>query len=186
LTALAPKRFKGSAEKFDNDFFKEIMATLPETDAFFQNAVEFQTSLKDQKGKLQERIKNPTSTPAPRPPVKDAATKQFEELMKKVDDLAGASKIGQAIAVLSKATVNTRFAAQKEMRLKELKAKHGGFNTLFNESTEPTGMTDDPGSDTLPDPSEDDPSAEEDPNPEEDPGEDDYHQEAVLEEQEEE
>ncbi|GGA92739.1 hypothetical protein [Puia dinghuensis] len=139
LTALPPKQFKGTAEKFDNDLFNCLEPALLETEDFFRNATEFQTKLKEQKGNLQERIKNPGSTPTPRPPVKDAATKQFEELMKKVDELVADNKIGQAIAVLTKATVNSRFVGQKELRLKELKAKHGGFNLFDQPEETPTG-----------------------------------------------
>lgn len=133
---IPPLHFTGTPEDFDHHLIEELRKPVAETATFFRNKHEHEAALEAVRKKA---IEDKKTTPQPKQPEANPKTKQFEAAMKKVKDLEGAGKVGQAIAQMPKASDYPGFEAQISAKAKELRQKHVGFS-LF-EQDEPVTPT---------------------------------------------
>lgn len=116
---IPPILLKGSAEELDKAFFETIKTPVQKTSALLLNMEEFEKGL--EKAKLESKMEQGKKDRDKKE--KDSKQKQYDNAMKKVQELEDAGKFREAYAQLPKADDFEYHEEEIEEKQKELSAK---------------------------------------------------------------
>lgn len=110
---------KGTAQELDEQFFNTISNPAKKTDEFFSNLANYETRLEEVSNKTKMEQNNQTKEGRE----KEARKKKYDEQMKKVSELEGKEKVGEAIAAMPKAEQFPEQIEEIKTKLEELNNK---------------------------------------------------------------
>lgn len=125
--AICPMVLEGTSAEMNQGFFPALQEPLVKTNIFFLNAIQHQQSLEEVSKKSTQSASKSTA---------DGNKKKYEEKMKKVAELEGKQKYGEAIAQMPSTKEFSEFEKQINAKLQELRSKHGSLSLFGNETTE--------------------------------------------------
>jgi len=144
LNTIHPLRFEGTAGELDNGLLAELTAPVKKVIGLVQNISTHEKTvavatkrLEDEKAKAAQKATTKTEAKTiVKPPEKDARTKKYELLMKRVDDLEKENKPGQALTALCKITEYPEKTAEITAKANALRAKRGDLDLFGSGASE--------------------------------------------------
>ncbi len=131
VNTIPPLILKGSPAEIDEGFFHSITTPVKRTSELLTNLLEYQQSL--EKAKNESRVQKDKEDIDKKD--RDGRKKRYDEQMKKVTELEGQKKFGQAIAQLPDPSLYPEYAEDIRKKSAALKANHGSLS-LFGEEPE--------------------------------------------------
>jgi PRTRC genetic system protein E len=139
---IPPMVLDGSITDLDEKFFSAISEPVKKTTELFRNLLDHEKGLKTAIGNNNmQKGKNEADK---------TKRKQFDEKMKKVDELEKEKKYGQAIAQMPDAKAFLEFAEEINKKMTQLRGSHGTLDLFaahesggHNEVSEVTGIDED-------------------------------------------